>query len=130
MLREDMKKVQTSKKTLIPASKTSNMYRLNQNNYQNLLRIIKKTNKNNQTKINTEDMKFAKQGDILDKTESNGTGNSFVTLKDRKENFMKDPSTRLINPPKNETGRISKHILDQIITKLVSKLNLNEWKKR
>ena len=42
MLREDMKKVQTSKKTLIPASKTSNMYRLNQNNYQNLLRIKKK----------------------------------------------------------------------------------------
>ena len=75
-------------------------------------------------------MKFAKQGDILDKTESNGTGNSFVTLKDHQENFMKDPSTRLINPPKNETGRISKHILDQIITKLVSKLNLNEWKKR
>ena len=36
MLREDMKQVQTSKKTLTPADKTSNMYRLNKNNYQNL----------------------------------------------------------------------------------------------
>ena len=36
--------------------------------------------------------------------------------------------TRLINPSKNEIGRISKHILDQINSKLVSKLSVNEWK--
>ena len=36
---------------------------------------------------------------------------------------------RLIYLSKNEIGRISKHILDQINTKFVSKLNLNEWKK-
>ena len=34
---EDMKKV-TSKKTLTPADKTSIMYRLNKNDYQNLLK--------------------------------------------------------------------------------------------
>ena len=32
---EDMKKVQKSKKTLTPTDKTSNMYRLNKNDYQN-----------------------------------------------------------------------------------------------
>ena len=42
-LREDMKQVQTSKKktkkkALTPADKTSNMYRLHKNDYQNLLR--------------------------------------------------------------------------------------------
>ena len=37
-LREDMKQVQTSKKTLTPADKTSNMYRLHKNDYQNLLK--------------------------------------------------------------------------------------------
>ena len=36
--------------------------------------------------------------------------------------------SRLINPSKNEIGRISKHILDQINSKLVSKLSVNEWK--
>ena len=135
MLREDMKQVQTSKKTLTPADKTSNMYRLNKNDYQNLLKnaitaTYKKANKNIGTIINKEGLKFAKQADILDKIEINGTGNSFVTLKDHKENFTNHPTARLINPSKNEIGRISKHILDQINTKLVSKLRVNEWKTR
>ena len=58
----------------------------------------------------------------------NSTGNYFVPLKDSKENFMIHPTTRPINPSKNEIGRISKHILDQKKTKLVSELNVNHWK--
>ena len=81
--------VQTSKKILTPAGKTFNMYRLNKNDYQNLLRdVITKTckneNKNIGTKINKEGIKFIKQSDILDKIEMNGTGNSFVILKTTK----------------------------------------------
>ena len=128
-----MKQVQTSNKTLTPADKTSNMCRLNKNDYQNLLRNAiktryKKVNKSIGRKINKEGIKFAKQADILDKTEINGTGNSFITLKDHKENFTNHPTTRLINPSKNEIGRISKHILEKINTELVSKLSVNQWK--
>ena len=130
-LREDMKQVQTSKKTLTPADKTSNMYRLHKNDYQNLLRnaittSYKKANKNTETKINIKGIKFAKQANILDKIEINGKGNSFITLKDYKENFTNHPTTRLTSPCKNEIGRISKHILDKTNTKLVSKLSVNE----
>ena len=126
-----MKQVQTSKKTLTPADKTSNTYRLNKNDYQNLLRnaittSYKKANKNIGTKINKEGIKFAKQANILDKIEINGKGNSFITLKDYKENFTNHPTTRLTSPCKNEIGRISKHILDKTNTKLVSKLSVNE----
>ena len=108
-------------------------YRLHKNDYQNLLRnaittSYKKANKNIGTKINKEGIKFAKQANILDKIEINGTGNSFITLKDHKKNFTNHLTTRLINPSKNEIGRISKHILDQINSKLVSKLSINEWK--
>ena len=128
-----MKQVQTSNKTLTPADKTSNMYRLNKNDYENLLRnaittTYKKANKKTGTKINKEGIKFAKHADILDKIEINGTGNSFVTLKDHKKNFTNHPTTRLINPSKNEIGRISKHILEKINTELVSKLSVNQWK--
>ena len=89
MLREDMKQMQKSKKTRTSADKTSNMYRLNKNDYQNLLKnaittTYKKANENIGTIINKEGIKFAKQADILDKVEMNGTGNSFVTLKDHK----------------------------------------------
>ena len=40
MLREDMKQVQTSNKTLTPTDKTSSMYRLNKNDSQTLLRNV------------------------------------------------------------------------------------------
>ena len=64
MLREDMKQVQTSNKTLTPTDKTSNMYRLNKNDYQNLSRnaittTYKKASKNIGTKINKEGIKVA-----------------------------------------------------------------------
>ena len=56
------------------------------------------------------------------------SGNTFVILKQHKENFLNCPTTRLINSFKNEIGRISKHNIDQINTKLVSKLSVNELK--
>ena len=78
ILREHMKEVQTSKKAVTPADKTSNMYKLNKNEYQNLLRnaitrTYKKANESIGTKINKEDITFAKQADTLDKVEINGT---------------------------------------------------------
>ena len=103
---------------------------MNKNNYLNLLRNVitatnKKANKNIGTKINKEGIKFVKQEDILDKIEINGRGTSFITLKDHKENFTNHPTTRLINPFKDEIVRISKHILVQTNTELVSKLSMN-----
>ena len=87
----------------------------------------KKAIKNIGTKINKEGIKFAKQTNVLDQIDINGTGNSFITLKDHKENFSNHYTTTLINPSKNEIGRKSTHILDQINSKLV-KLSVNEWK--
>ena len=109
--------MQASKKALALADKIFNMYRLNTKTYQNLSRnaitiTCKKANKNIGTKINKEGIQLAKQANVLDRIEINGTGNFFVTLKDHKENFMNHLSPRLINPSKNEIGRISKHILD------------------
>ena len=87
---------------------------------------IKESKKrNNGTKINKEGIKSVKQADMLHKI---GRGCSFVPSKDQKENFMNHPTARLINPSKNEIRRISKHILDQIKTKLVSELSVNYWK--
>ena len=58
-----------------------------------------------------------------------GTCESFITLKDHKENFHDDPK-RLINPAKNEMGRISTDILDGINQQLRNKLNIKQWKNR
>ena len=112
-LHEDLKKVRSSKKTLTFADKTSNMYRLDKEEYRHLLQnavttTYKKSNKETERRINCEGIKYAKEANILDKVEVNGTANCCITLKDHKANFLNHPTTRLINPAKNEIGRISK----------------------
>ena len=58
----------------------------------------------------------------------NGTTNCFITLKDHKENFENNTKRRLINPAKNEVGRIGKIILDKINLGLKEQLGVNQWK--
>ena len=58
----------------------------------------------------------------------NGMNNCFITLKDHKENFLNNPKTRLLNPAKNELGRISKAILDKINLNLRNTTKANQWK--
>ena len=52
--------------------------------------------------------------EFLNCIEINGENNCFFTLKDHKDNFGNNLQVRLINPAKNELGRISKVILDKI----------------
>ena len=49
-------------------------------------------------------------------------------MKDHKPNFKNNPKVRLINPAKNEIGRISKNILDKINHQLRDSLRINQWK--
>ena len=63
------------------------MYRLSKEEYSNLLQNAigskyKKTDKYTVTHINKEEIKNAKEAGIIDGIEINGTGNSFITLKD------------------------------------------------
>ena len=51
--------------------------------------------------------------------------NCFITLKDHEENFLNNPKTRLLNPAKNELGRISKAILDKINLNLRNATKVN-----
>ena len=59
---------------------------------------------------------------MLGRVEVNGTGNCFITFKDRKTNFINDSITRLVNPAKNKIKRVSKEMLDRIISLLFSNL--------
>ena len=132
-LSEDIRKIQRSTKTVTPADKTSNMYRLTKEEYNKLLNdsitaTYKKASAKKEERINTGGKKYAKDAKVADKMEVNAKKDAFITLKDHKENFANNPKTRLINPAKNEIGRISKVILDNINKELLAKLKLNQWK--
>ena len=76
---------------------------------------------------NKEETKHAREANIINRISIVGTGNSFITSKDHKENFL-NPPTRLLNLAKNEINRINKHILQIINTILSEKIKANEWK--
>ena len=65
---------------------------------------------------------------ILNRVEINGENNCFFTLKDHKDNFANNPQVRLINAAKNELGRISKVILDEINLAIREHFSFNQWK--
>ena len=132
-LSKSLKTLKSSNKTLTPADKTSNMQKLSKDEYNpGLDNAVTSTyiraTEGIEDIINKEGMKYAKRANIFDRIEINGTINCFTTLKDHKENFVNHPTTRLINPAKNEIERISKSILDKINICLFEKLKLNEWK--
>ena len=132
-LSQDIRKIATSTKTLTAADKTSNMYRLTKEQHDKLLHnaittTYKKENNDIKHEIDKGGKKIAKKAGALNKMEINGTSNCFITLKDHKDNFSNKPTVRLINPAKNEIGRISKRILDEINSKLRTSLGVNQWK--
>ena len=132
-LKEDIKNVKNSNKVYVSADKTSNIYKTPREQYENLLTnavtaTYKKAKPKIADKINKLGIKFGKDKKIHERMQVNGTGESFITLKDHKENFNNNPKTRLINPAKNEIGRISKNILDDINQQLRNKLKTNQWK--
>ena len=58
----------------------------------------------------------------------NGHDGCFISVKKVKPNFTKNPKTRLMNPAKNEIGRLSKSIIDKTSNKLRNSISLNQWK--
>ena len=134
-LKEDIKKINQSDKTLTFADKSSNMYRLTKEEYVKMRRnaltsTYKKTNNNIKKRIGIKGKQIMENVDkgILDRLDINSKNTCFITLKDHKENFLNNPTMRLINPAKNEQGRISKAIHDNINKRLCTSLNINQWK--
>ena len=91
-------------------------------------RKIKKVPDKINDKINTEGKRIMKNKTALNRIFINGKNNCFITMKDHRANFLNNPETRLLNPTKNELGRISKAILDKINLNLRNATKVNQWK--
>ena len=88
----------------------------------------KEVNNSIKKKINMASKQILKGIEILNCIEINEENNCFFTLKDHKDNFANNPQVRLINPAKNELGRISKVILDKINLAIREHFRFNQWK--
>ena len=89
----------------------------------------KASNNNNiKKKINATGKLVLRNNKVLKRIQTNGKNNCFISLKNHKENFQNNPTVKLINPAKNELGKISKVILDKINKKTRENLQFNQWK--
>ena len=85
-------------------------------------------NKKAQSQINSQGKNILKNKEVIKIMFVNAKQNCFITLNDHKPNLQNNPTVRLLNPAKNELGRISKTILDKTNVDLRNSLHLNQWK--
>ena len=132
-MKDDIRKIKNSKKLLIPADKTRNLYELDKAQYEklmkdNITKSYKKADARAYDEINVEARDIATDLSIEDRMEIMAKKQAFITLKDHKENFQNNPTCRLINPAKSEIGLVSKKVLDRINNDIKSSTRINQWK--
>ena len=91
-LKEDIKKINQSDKTLTFADKSSNMYRLTKEEYvkirRNRITSTYKKNITDITKIKGKQIMENVDKEILDRMDNNSKNTCFVISKDHEENFL------------------------------------------
>ena len=85
----------------------------------NVTKAYKKTDLNVPYMITTKDKLIAEQLGLDDRIDVSAHRDSYITMKDHKPDFVNNPACRLLNPSKTEIGVISKHLLDDINSKIV-----------
>ena len=90
-LKSDIKLIQQSSKTLTPAGKTSNMYKVTKEEYNKMHRntitsTYKKANENIKKRINEKGKEIVKKSfnNIIDNMDINAESNCVITIKDHK----------------------------------------------
>ena len=116
----------------VAADKTNNYYRMLVDDHDKLLmkninNEYKKSTENYVSKVNENDRILAEDLDIDTRVYAYSKRESFITIKDHKENYINNTKCRLINGAKSDMGKVSKKILSRLLTSLRKKLNLQKW---
>ena len=132
-LSEDIKSIKSDSHLFVKADKSTNFYKLEAAKYnkllhENITKTYKKAESNQLNKINVKAKTITEKLRIDDRVETTSTKEAFITLKDHKDNFENKPTCRLINLSKQEIGKISKQILDNINKILLNATKVNQWK--
>ena len=132
-LATDIKKINETTSLIISADKTTNKYNMSVDDYnklltENITSAYRKSDEEVVNSINNEAKSIAKNLKIDDRVQQFSRRNSYITIKDHKENFPNTIKCRLINPAKSEIGIISKHYLETINKNIRLKSQANQWR--
>ena len=132
-LKSDISKIRSTANMFIFAEKTKNIYEMKPQDHEklimeNITKTYQKATDKLEKAINMEAKNIAKSYKLAERIDHLPKPETFITLKDHKDNFSNKPSCRLIKPTKNELGKISKKIIDQINQEILKKTDVNQWK--
>ena len=131
-IKEDVRTIRDTQELIIEADKTSNKYKLPVPEYKRLLdkgihKEYKKVAPQDLRRANDSQKEVVKNYDLGLRVMATQARPARASLKDHKDHFQEDPKIRLNNPTKPEIGRISKKILQKIITEVKAKTKFNQW---
>ena len=132
-LKSDISKIKSSAKMFIFADKTNNICEMKPHDHDRL--IMEKITKTYQKApdklekaINMEAKNIARSHKLPERIDHLPRMETFITLINHKDNFYNKPSCRLINPTKNELGKISKENNTTKNQEILEKTDVNQWK--
>ena len=133
VLKKDKVKITTETKVIMPADKSSNFYKVDKNDYKDLLdkeiqKKYKKASEDDERNIKAEHSNIVTNLEIDDRVFATAKNPARITLKDHKPDFRNKPTTRLINPCKPEIGKIAKQELSKYLNQLREKTGLLQFK--
>ena len=132
-MNKDIKDMRSSGCFYVEADKTTNIYKLSPGQYNKLLNDNITTTYTKQSilaksTIDAEAKTIAEKHLIADRAEVFAVRDTYITLKDHKDNFVNNPKCRLINPAKGEMGIVSKKLLEAINMQVHRGINANQWR--
>ena len=131
-MKKDVEEIRHTNCVLVKADKSRNIYKVPKEKYKKLLKEqVTKTYRTDKLEtvnaINEEAYDITRELKIEDRVSAITTKDSYLLLKDHKNNFQNSLPTRLINPSKTEVGKISKNILERINKEVRKCTNYNQW---
>ena len=119
-LSHEVSRIKNTRKIIVNTDKTSNIYQMEREEYlkllnDNITKLYQKAPANMKQEIDTVSADIAKTLKVDNRLQKYTTKNAYLTLKDHKPNFAEKKPCRLINPVKNQIGKISKLLLQDII---------------
>ena len=111
-LKSEISKIKSSANMFIFADKTNNIYEMKPQDHEklimeNIAKTYQKAPDKLEKSINMEAKNIAKSYKLAERIDHLPRSETFITLRDHKDNFYNKPSCRLSNPTKNELGKIS-----------------------
>ena len=131
-LADGRKKIKETPNLIIGSDKTGNFYEVDKPTYLKMMteEVSKDFQKTRRDKVMEMDSKAAcvanKLG-IADRVMRTKKSEAFYSLKDHKDNFITNPSVRLINPSSQDIGSASRRVLKGMVRKIKQQLELNIW---